>query len=364
MSTPHGNEDFLKYSILTQIETQWREISDYLELKGYRLRPRYCKNWQPSWELPENEGKHPQCFEDHIALPQKWKTGIDAIQVSTGRLVWIKRCEPNRTERDTLLSCLEVQDQSLNHCIPLLECIEENEDTGVYYLVTPFLRPVHDPPLETLGDAIEFTTHIMEGLEFMHANGTVTRDGEYRHIMMDARALYPDGFHPVKLHLDPTAQREATHLPRGGCTVHYYYTEFQFDELQYRQLPSDWEILRNNGRVYAPELFEKGRPDSYNVDVWDVGQILRTRLYDEYSNVAFLKYVLILTLDWRMDAKLCHSTWRGSRPQNPSAYSLSRRLRPKSETWLQAATLDLVAFFNDVVGIVRKTLVWINERHG
>ncbi len=69
-------------------------------------------------------------------------------------------------------------------------------------------------------------------------------------------------------------------------------------------------------------------------------------------------------LDWRMKASHSYGTWQGSRPKNLSAYALSRRLRPKSETWLQAIVLDMVALTEDIARLVRMGLVWINERHG
>lgn len=70
-STLYGYTNYSdsQYSTLTEIEQGWQEASEYLKMKGYMLRPRYRKDWQPSWRQPGNEGKHPQEFEDHIALP-------------------------------------------------------------------------------------------------------------------------------------------------------------------------------------------------------------------------------------------------------------------------------------------------------
>lgn len=65
-STDHSDS---YYSTLTEIEQEWQEASEYLKMKGYMLRPRYRKDWRPSWRQPGNEGKDPREFEDHIALP-------------------------------------------------------------------------------------------------------------------------------------------------------------------------------------------------------------------------------------------------------------------------------------------------------
>lgn len=50
----------------------------------------------------------------------------------------------------------------MNHCVPLLDVLEESEESEVYYLVMPYLRPAHDPPLRTVGDAMDFTTQVLE----------------------------------------------------------------------------------------------------------------------------------------------------------------------------------------------------------
>lgn len=56
----------------------------------------------------------------------------------------------------------------MNHCVPLLDVLEENKDSEVYYLVMPYLRPAHDPPLRTVGDAMDFTTQLLEVRPMLH----------------------------------------------------------------------------------------------------------------------------------------------------------------------------------------------------
>lgn len=34
---------------LTRLEMWWRDRADFLESRGYRLRPRFRPGWQPSW---------------------------------------------------------------------------------------------------------------------------------------------------------------------------------------------------------------------------------------------------------------------------------------------------------------------------
>ncbi len=46
-------EDIIPGS-LAEYEVVWRERQPWLEEQGYRLRPRYHKNWVPSWGDPSN----------------------------------------------------------------------------------------------------------------------------------------------------------------------------------------------------------------------------------------------------------------------------------------------------------------------
>ena len=69
INTSTRNRSLYAYSKLSAIEVQWRDLSDFLESKGYVLRPRYRKGWTPSWLLPENKHRSPEQFEDHITLP-------------------------------------------------------------------------------------------------------------------------------------------------------------------------------------------------------------------------------------------------------------------------------------------------------
>lgn len=52
-------------SQVQSIEEAWRQRQPFLAFKGYMLRPRYHKDWEPSWK---GTNKDPSSCEDAIEL--------------------------------------------------------------------------------------------------------------------------------------------------------------------------------------------------------------------------------------------------------------------------------------------------------
>ena len=52
MTDPRAEADSDPEEILLPQEKWWRRRYEYLEKRGYRLRPRYEPNWKPSWLEP------------------------------------------------------------------------------------------------------------------------------------------------------------------------------------------------------------------------------------------------------------------------------------------------------------------------
>lgn len=51
---------------LEEEEIWWRDRQQFLQSKGYMLRPRFRPDWVPSWLT---SGKHPYRSEDGILIP-------------------------------------------------------------------------------------------------------------------------------------------------------------------------------------------------------------------------------------------------------------------------------------------------------
>ncbi|KIJ28272.1 hypothetical protein M422DRAFT_82939, partial [Sphaerobolus stellatus SS14] len=102
-----------------------------------------------------------------------------------------------------------------NHAVPILEVLRVPGYEGLDLLVIPFLRKRDDPPMETVR---EFVVFVPQNLRSSDCSG--------RHIMMDARDMYPGGFHSVKTDLAPDISGPARHYSRTQRTPTYYIIDF------------------------------------------------------------------------------------------------------------------------------------------
>lgn len=89
--------------------------------------------------------------------------------------------------------------------------------------------------------------------------------------MMDARALYPMGHHPVQLGLTADVQASVSPLPRAGRNVPYYYIDFG---LSSRFAPgSSTLVIGDVGRTEVPEHSEIVPYDAFKVDIYALGHL-------------------------------------------------------------------------------------------
>ena len=49
-----------------------------------------------------------------------------------------------------------------DHIVPLLDTFHQDEDESTVYFVFPFLRSADDPPMETIGDVIDYMDQIID----------------------------------------------------------------------------------------------------------------------------------------------------------------------------------------------------------
>ena len=49
-----------------------------------------------------------------------------------------------------------------NHCVPTVKLFEDHNNNQVSYIVMPFLRPINDPPFESVKEIIDFVDQILE----------------------------------------------------------------------------------------------------------------------------------------------------------------------------------------------------------
>ena len=89
---------------------------------------------------------------------------IDATRIADSKLVYIKRVATGDEEtKIALMFSDEGRSQDpRNHCIPILDVLQDDSDPNVSYIVMPFMRFVDDPPFEFVNDVIEFVDQILE----------------------------------------------------------------------------------------------------------------------------------------------------------------------------------------------------------
>ncbi len=89
---------------------------------------------------------------------------MDATRLSDGKIVKLKKIvdatHPHELEINQLFSSEPLASHPLNHCVPVYDVLDVPGEDGVHVIVMPLLRAFNDPPLYTIGEAIEFFDQI------------------------------------------------------------------------------------------------------------------------------------------------------------------------------------------------------------
>jgi serine/threonine protein kinase len=200
MTTPRNTFDEAKFpsSNLDELEFFWRDHQKWLEKCGYKLRPRYKPDWQPSWLAIDEQGKtielkqwyqcedslmHIVCFRYLLRLPgltlkvQLLGTISDATRISDGQQVSLKCIKPSRhpyeAEIGTFLSSQPLASDTKNHCVPIYDVLQVPDMDDRTILVMPLLRWYDDPPFQTVGETIDFFGQIFDVSDRNHVSGVL-----------------------------------------------------------------------------------------------------------------------------------------------------------------------------------------------
>ncbi|KAI0669473.1 kinase-like domain-containing protein [Trametes maxima] len=324
---------------LSPKELFWQARYHYLKEHGYLLRPRYDPAWKPSWV---GTNRDPIFCEDSILLIDHQI--MDATQLSDRELVAIKSFLTEGQELQIAQFFTTIRDP-MNHCVPVREILLDPHDPNSALMVMPFLRPCNNPAFSTIGDVIEFVNQTLEGLVFMHKHGVAHRDVAVANIMMDAKPLYPNGHHPIRLGYTPDAMYPVSSLSRADRGVRYFYIDFGLSS-QFPKGASSLVIgdVGRNARV--PELSDDVPYDAFKVDIFALGDLYSKEFEQKYSNMEFLLPLIEpMTLqrpDDRPTAQQALQKWENRRADIQD--SLYRwRLGPKSEPTLERVVNDTVA---------------------
>ncbi|KAI0088667.1 hypothetical protein BDY19DRAFT_891112 [Irpex rosettiformis] len=277
-------------------ERDWAARCSYFECFGYTLRPRFRPGWKRSWD--ESGVPAPLCEDWIMALPNP--NLIDATD-KDGARVCIKRLYHKDNEKSIIrmLDPAASAPSTQNHSIPVIKCLEKppkenqrppGDDDHTAYLVMPFLFSINEVPFETVDQVADLVEQLLEGLVYMHARGVAHRDCSVRNIMMDATALYPKGFHPVRTSLLPDASGKAPRRSRSSAYIRYYYIDYGISSYFDPSVEQDRNVLGIDGiDREVPELSSTVPYDPFKVDVFLIGNLFKHEVYEKYKNLEFLK---------------------------------------------------------------------------
>jgi len=143
-------------------------------LGSFRSNPSQLPQlWTPSWLAT---GKSPLESEDahllRVCRPSNRlvlvltnpQTHLVDAYTDDGRVVCIKPVPRNgeETRIAKMLSTAEFRADPRNHCVPIIEVIEDPEDDSKSYMVMPFLRAADDPQFQHVKEIIDFVDQILE----------------------------------------------------------------------------------------------------------------------------------------------------------------------------------------------------------
>ncbi|KAJ3481139.1 hypothetical protein NLI96_g7865 [Meripilus lineatus] len=285
---PQELSPFSIHERLGESESFWSDHSQWLEEKGYMLRPRYRPGWVPSW-VAENKPM-PLMAEDqrYFGHPDT----MDATRISDNALVMMKRMNDSlENEIATYFSTEPLASHSRNHCVPVYEVLQVPDPTGdddEIIIVMPLLRPFYNPRIKSVGEAVEFFRQIFEGLQFMHEHNVAHWDISSLNIMMDPRPTFPEMFHPGVISLSRDFKSYAKFHTRTSRPTKYLFIDFgnseRFEPGQERKVTP-----LCGGDKTVPEFRKNEKIDPFPVDVYCIGNLIRRKFLQTTKGVEFIQ---------------------------------------------------------------------------
>ena len=92
------------------------------------------------------------------------ETVLDALRISDNTYVYLKRVprESREYEVAEFFSSEDRKCDARNHCVPVLDYIEDDRMPEYALIVTPLLRLFNDPEFATIGEILEFVRQTLE----------------------------------------------------------------------------------------------------------------------------------------------------------------------------------------------------------
>ncbi|EIM85012.1 uncharacterized protein STEHIDRAFT_60358 [Stereum hirsutum FP-91666 SS1] len=283
-------------AILGPEERRWAHIQPWLQSKGYMLRPRFRVGWTPSW-LDGTTVTTRKLGED--SLPHnKHACGLimDAVRISDGRLVVLKRFElpangQTELEVNTILSSEPLKNDPRNPALPMLDVIYAPDQC---FMVFPFGHSLYGMELDTIGEGLDFVEQTLEGLVFLHENRIAHRDCAITNIVGDSPRMYPRGIHLDGGGLDLRGKSLGhirTRTQVGG--MKYYFIDFG-ESIKFGPSDSTRIVVHSKASIAAPETADLSLwpYDAFKPDIYTLGTTYKRALAEVYTSFDMLNPLL------------------------------------------------------------------------
>ncbi|OCH88107.1 hypothetical protein OBBRIDRAFT_758768 [Obba rivulosa] len=280
---------------LSSSECWWRDRQQWLEEKGYMLRPRYRPDWVPSWLRAKKDWLD---VEDGRGL--QYGNLNDATRLSDGKIVVLKKVSksvhPYEAEIGQYFSTEPLASDPRNHCVPIHETLQDPTDADIVVLVMPLLREHHYPPANTIGEVVELFKQIFEGLNFMHEHHVAHRDCMVLNIMMDPTGMFPKLFHPQYPPMNLSTTGPPKQYTRTERPTKYYFIDFGLSRKYDADNRSPRELPILGGDKSAPEFQGEGydkASDPFPTDVYYLGNMIKEWYLQKYLGLEFMEALVV-----------------------------------------------------------------------
>ncbi|KIY45828.1 hypothetical protein FISHEDRAFT_76073 [Fistulina hepatica ATCC 64428] len=263
-------------------EERWVELHPFLTSLGYKVRPRYCPDWIPSWD----EGDDLSNVEDAIVLPSP--SCLDGIRIKDDQPVVFKRTTKEEAQLTKRLSDMR---GAHNHTVPVFDILQlpDSED---WLIIMDRIRRADDPPFAKVGEVYQFVMQAVAGLKFMHRLNVAHRNITMYNMLFNGRRIIPfESWHFVRpWTVDGAHELKEVYFRFKSDPVIYYYCDFHTAV----SFPSNSKRRRvpcYKGQHHIPPEAEANldKPiDPFKADVWQLGAMMRQSLLDVYTDIEWL----------------------------------------------------------------------------
>ena len=216
----------------------------------------------------------------------------------------------NEVKIAKFLSSPTLVHNSNNHCVTVIDSFHDPVRPNEHYMVMPMLRAFDEPEFGAVGEVVDFVGQILEvgiilgascsfysispgngvypqsshcawvyqlSLPKLIINTLHIRDLTGPNIMMDARPIYPRGWHFADESLTPDGIDTVKPLARIDHRVRYIIIDYD-NAIRFR--PDESNLISRAGGLdqSAPELAtRKEQPyDAFKLDVFTLGNLIYT----------------------------------------------------------------------------------------